>query len=198
LHININELKKYIMETLTQTRKVYESILKLAKKNKDLLNFDLSDLELKAKNHLFGLQLKETYGLEIDAKRINNIKYQELKNDVYLCFIDGINTTISWSDNGEQPDGDYLIKFSYSTGAYIFGSDYPTDFFQKFFLELKSYKPDYLDSANKSLYFKLTNAKEIFNNYDSIIKKYYELNKEDFKQREIIRMQQQLDKLKKS
>ena len=61
-----------------------------------------------------------------------------------------------------------------------------------FFFELKSFNPDYCDSANKSLYFKLENAKEVFNSYDSIVKKYYELNKEDFKQREIIRKQKEL------
>ena len=181
---------------LQETKKVYDSILKIARKNKDLLNFDFDVLELKAKNHLFGLELKEVYGLEINEKRIDNIRYKELKSNVHLTFIDGVNTKISWSDNGEQPNGEYLIKFSYPTGAYIFGGDYPQVFFKNFFLELKSYKPDYIDSNNSSLYFKLENAKDIFNNYDTILKKYYELNKEDFKQREIIRMQKELDKLK--
>lgn len=181
---------------LQETKKAYDSLLKIARKNKDLLNYDLEDLELKAKNHLFGLELKEVHGLEVNEKRIDNIRYKELKNNVHLTFIDGINSTISWSDNGEQPNGEYLIKFSYPTGAYIFGGDYPTDFFQKFFLELKTYNPDYIDSANHSLYFKLSNAKEIFNDYDSILKKYYELNKEDIKQRKIIDMQKELDKLK--
>lgn len=181
---------------LQELKKVYASILHAVKKNEGVLNFDFQDLELKAKNHLFGLELKEVYGLEIDEKRINNIRYQELKSNVHLTFIDGVNTTISWSDNNEQPKGEYLIKFSYPTGAYIFGGDYPTDFFKKFFLELKSFNPDYCDSANSSLYFKLGNAKEVFNTYDSIVKKYVELNKEDYKQREIIRMQNELDKLK--
>jgi hypothetical protein len=181
---------------LQEAKKIYDSILKIARKNKDLLIYDFQSLELQAKNHLFGLELKEVYGLELDEKRINNTRYNELKSNVYLNYIDGVNSTISWSDNGEQPNGEYLINFSYSTGAYIFGSDYPTDFFKKFFLELKSYNPDYCDSANNSLYFRLENAKDVFNNYDSIIKKYYELNKEDFKQREIIRMQKELDELK--
>jgi len=181
---------------MQETKKIYDSILKIARKNKDLLNFDFDSLELKAKNHLFGLELKEVYGLNIDEKRINNIQYQELKNNVYLTYIDSEITTISWEDNGKKPQGERLIKFSYPTGAYIFGSDYPCDFFKKFFLELKRFNPDYIDSANSSLYFKLENAKEVFNNYDSIIKKYYDLNREDFKQREIIRIQKELDKLK--
>lgn len=181
---------------LQETKKIYDSILKLARKNKDLLNYDLQDLELKAKNHLFGIELKEVHGLEIDEKRINNIQYQELKNNVHLTFIDSETTTISWEDNGKKPKGERLIKFSYPTGAYIFGGDYPTEFFQKFFLELKSYNPDYFDSTNKSLYFKLSNSKDIFNAYDSILKRYYELNKEDIKQRKIITMQKELDNLK--
>jgi len=182
--------------SLKETKKIYDSILKIAKDNKDILNYDFQSLELQAKNHLFGLELKEVYGLKIDEKRINNIQYQELKNNVHLTFIDSERTTISWEDSGKKPQGERLIKFSYPAGAYIFGGDYPTIFFEKFFFELKSFNPDYCDSANKSLYFKLENAKEVFNNYDSIIKKYYELNKEDFKQRKIIRMQEELDKLK--
>ena len=177
---------------LQETKKIYDSILKIAKKNKDLLNFDFQVLELKAKNHLFGLELKEVYGLQIDEKRINNIQYQELKDNVHLTFIDSETRTISWEDNGKKPKGERLIKFSYPTGAYIFGGDYPTIFFEKLFFELKSFNPDYCDSANKSLYFKLKNAKDVFNNYDTILKKYYELNKEDFKKREIIRKQKEL------
>jgi hypothetical protein len=184
-------LKQKVMK-LQETKKVYDSILKIARKNKDLLNFDFKDLEFKVNNHLFGLELKEVYGLEIDDKIIYNIQYQELKNNVHLTYIDSERTNISWEDNGKKPQGERLIKFSYPTGAYIFGGDYPCEFFKKFFLELKSFNPDYIDSANSALYFKLENAKEVFNNYDAILKKYYELNKEDFKQREIIRKQKEL------
>lgn len=181
---------------LQEAKKNYNKIFKIIKSNKDLLNFDLDQLQHNAECHLFGLKLKEVYGLNIDEKKIFNIKYQELKSNVYLTFIDSEKTTISWEDNNKKPKGEILIKFSYSTGAYFFDNDYPTDFFQKFFLELKSYNPDYCDSANRSLYFKLENAKDIFNNYDCIVKKYRELNKEDAKQRKIIAMQRELDKLK--
>lgn len=179
-----------------ETKKVYDSILKIAKKYKDSLNYDFSMMELTAKNHLFGLELKEKYGLNVDLKRIDNIQWKELKRDVYLTYMDGINRKISWSDNDKQPKGEYLILLKYPTGAYLFGNDYPTDFFQKFWLELKSFNPDYIDTTNRCLYFKLSNAKEIFNQYDSIVKKYYDLNKEDFKQREILRIENELQRLK--
>ena len=183
------------MET---TKKAYKEIFKVLEKHKDVINIDIKDLEIKAKLHLFGLELKEVYGLEINENRINNTQFHELKENVYLTFIDSERTTISWEDNGKKPKGERLIKFSYPTGAYIFGGDYPTDFFQQFFLELKSFNPDYCDSANKSLYFKLENAKEVFNNYDSIVKKYRELNKEDFKKRQILKMKAELEKLEAS
>ena len=181
-----------------EAKKVYNSILKIAKKHKDLLNYDFDMIELTAKDHLFGLELKEKYGLNVNPKRIDNIQWKELKNNVYLTYIDGVNRKISWPDDGKQPKGEYLILLKYSTGAYIFGNDYPTEFFQKFWIELKSFNPDYIDSANKCLYFKLENAKEIFNQYDSILKKYYDLNKEDVKQREILALQRKLETLKKS
>jgi len=63
------------------------------------------------------------------------------------------------------------------------------------FLELKTYNPKYIDSTNKSLYFSLDNASEIYNAYDSIIKRYREENQEDFKQRKIQKMKEDLAKL---
>jgi hypothetical protein len=183
---------------MENTKKAYKEIFKVLNKYKDVIDIDIKTLEEKSKLHLFGLELKEVYGLNINEKRISSTQYQELKDNVYLTYIDSETRTISWEDNGKKPKGETLIKFSYPTGAYIFGGDYPTDFFQKFFLELKSFNPDYCDSANKSLYFKLENAKEIFNSYDSIIKKYYELNKEDIKQRQILKMKADLEKLEAS
>ena len=71
-------------------------------------------------------------------------------------------------------------------------------FFQKFWLELKSYKPDYIDEANHCLYWKLDNAKDAFNNYEAVLKKYHDLNKEDIKQRRIAKMKADLEQLEKS
>ena len=80
----------------------------------------------------------------------------------------------------------------------MFDKDYPTAFFQKFWLELKTYKPDYIDEANHCLYWKLENAKEMFNSFDDVLKKYYDLNREDVKQRRIEKMKADLAKLEKS
>jgi hypothetical protein len=91
-----------------------------------------------------------------------------------------------------------LLCIKFPTGAYMFGEDYPVEFFQRFFLELKSYNPKYVDSTNKGLYFSLDNAGKIHNAYRDIIKKYREENLKDLKQRKIKKMKDDLAKLEQA
>ena len=178
------------------SQKAYSDILKVLKKYKDLHAFDIDDLERKAKHHLFGIELKEKYGLNIDPKKVNALDYNKFGEYGCICWYgEKYNRTISWSDDGSNPTDELLYKIGFSTGAYIFGDDYPTDLFHKFFMELASYGPKYKDSHNKSLYFTLDSAADIFNNFSSILKKYYEWNKEDYKQRKIQKMKADLAKL---
>lgn len=183
---------------MEKTKKAYAEIFKAINKHKDIIVFDIDRLKLESNNHLFGLELKNKHGLNIKPEKISTEPWQELKSDVYLeLFSDENSRTISWSDNGEQPKNEWLVIFKYSTGAYIFGRDYPTDYFQKFWDELISYNPRYVDTHNCGLYFSLDNASKVFNEYDSILKRYYENNKLDRKQREIKRIEKQLKELKK-
>jgi len=179
----------------SETKKIYSKILKLARKYKDICVFDVADMENKARLHLFGLELVEKYGFNINPKSIRSTDWQELKANVFIGFWDGERRKISWPNDGSQPSDETLLCFKYPTGAYIFGGDYPVEFFQKFFLELISYGPKYIDNANKSLYFSLDNAGVVFNTYDSLIKKYYDENKKDIKQRQIKKMKEDLAKL---
>ena len=80
-------------------------------------------------------------GFNLDPKTIHSTDWQKLKENVHIGFFDGERRSISWSDDGRQPKNETLLYISYPTGAYIFGGDYPTEFFQKFFLELKTYNP---------------------------------------------------------
>lgn len=180
-----------------KVEKAYKEILKVLKKHKDICVFDVDNLEEKAKNHLFGVELKEKHDFNIDPRIIHNLNWQKLRDDIYIGWWgDKYNRSIGWSDDGTQPKDELLLCIKYPTGAYIFGGDYPTEFFQRFFLELKSYKPKYVDSTNKSLYFSMDNASKIFNDYESILKRYYKENKEDIKQRKIIKMEKELTALK--
>jgi hypothetical protein len=187
-----------------ETEKAYKQILKLINKHKDLITFDIEQLEKKAKDHLFFLQLKEEYGFNLDPKQ-HNMPYNKYYNNFNSEYKSiswwgdkHPDRKISWSDDGKQPENEWLFKLSFSTGAYSLGSDYDgqQELFQQFFNELKTYSPKYLDTTNKSLYFSLDNAGKIFNEFDSILKKYVKLNQEDYKRRQIIKMEKELEKLK--
>jgi len=181
---------------MNKIKEAYSEILKTLKKYKDICVFDIDDLERKSKYHLFGIELKEKYGLDIEPKKVNTLDFLRFEDHKTICwFGKKYNRTVSWSDDGTQPKDELLLQISFSTGAYIFGDDYPTELFQKFFLELKNYNPKYVDSTNKALYYSMDNASKIFNNYKSILNKYHKINKEDWKQRKIKKMKEELAKL---
>jgi hypothetical protein len=188
------------MMSLEMTKKAYKEILSVIKKHKDICIFDIEDLEGKAKLHLFGLELKETYGLNIIPETVYSFDWIDCgKYKKIGLFGEKYNRKISWSDNDNQPTDERILLIQFPTGAYIFGNynnkDYPIEFFNKFWMELLSFNPDYTDSHNYCLYWKIENAKEIFNSFEDIQKKYYELNKEDMKQRKIEKMKAELARL---
>lgn len=180
--------------------KAYKEIFKVLNKYKDDVVFDIDDLKRKSEYHLFGLKLRNEYGLDINPKKVNNLNWFKIDEfwigDLSIgLWGEKYGRTISWSDDGRQPDDEYLFKIGFSTGAFIFGKDYPTELFNKFFVELSSYKPKYIDTVNHCLYWSLDTAKDIFNNYDNILKKYLELNKEDAKLRKKKELEKQLAEL---
>lgn len=184
------------METLQKTEKTYKEIFKLLEKYKEVHNFNIQDLQSQSEVHLYGLRLKEEYCLNVNPSLVRSTKFNEFHNYIRIYSVgEKFNNSISWSDDGRQPDNELLVNICFPTGAYIFGEDYPTDLFQKFFLELVSYKPKYSDTNNKSLYFSMDNAKDVFNKFPEIMKKYQELNREDVKLRKIARMKKELEKL---
>ena len=177
-------------------KQAYSEILKALKKYKNICIFDVNNLEIDANNHLFGLKLKNEFGLNIDPKRINSLDWNKFGQYRSIAqYGKKYKRTIFWSDDGNQPEDELLFQISFPTGAYIFGDDYPVNLFEKFFLELKGFNPKYTDNANKGLYFSMDNAKYIFNSFDEVIKKYYDLNKEDYKKRQIIKLKEDLKKL---
>lgn len=174
----------------------YKKILTLLEKHESELVFDVNYMKRQAENHLFGLELKEMYGLNIDPKKVNSTTWHKLNDYCSIGFFgEKHNRTISWPDVKGQPKNELLLYFSFSTGAYMFGEDYPTGLFNDFWNELKSYKPKYSDTINHNLYFDLPNAKDVFNNFDVILRKYIDLNKEDYKLREISKLKEDLAKL---
>ena len=183
-----------------KTKKAYIEILETINKYKDVVLYDYNALQSRSNNHLFGLELKEKYGLEIKPEDIMSLDWNKFGDYLSIgLFGEKYRRTISWSDDGNQPEDELLLELSFPTGSYIFGNfsndDYPTKFFQEFFQELKTYNPKYVDTVNKNLYFSMVNAGKIFNEFPKILKKYYELNNEDAKKRKIKKLQEELEKL---
>lgn len=104
--------------------------------------------------------------------------------------------TISWSDDDQQPENEWLYVVSFPTGAYFFGDSYPKEHFNAMFEELKSLGAKYSDTANKSLYFDSSNAKDVHQRIPEIVKKYRESLKEFETKREIESLEKRLQMLK--
>jgi hypothetical protein len=168
---------------------------------------DIRDMMSTAKGHLMLIEWEEKYGLKI-SHEYNPVKtnYLRISDNLMISYYKnaleehekGSGRYISWSDDGEQPMNEWLFELSFSTGAYIFGDDYDgqRNLFEKFFNELKTYNPDFSDAHNSSLYWKLENAKEIFNKFNEILNKYRKINTSEFEQRKIKKLEDELKKLK--
>lgn len=184
-----------------QIEQAYDEILEVLNRHKDVCVYDIESMKRAAKNHLFGLELKEKYGFDIDPKKVEIEGRNYFTFDEYRFigwFGEKYGRTVSWPDDESQPDDEFLLNISFSTGAYIFGKDYPGGVFQQFFNELKSYGPKYIDSHNCSLYFPMENAGKVFSNFKSILDKYWEKNKEDVRKRRAEKLRAELKKLEEN
>jgi hypothetical protein len=186
-------------QNLSKTTKAYKEIFKVLEKHKDSVVFNINNLKDRAELHLWGLKLKEVYGLNIDLKDITSKEWCRISEYIKIGYFSCNNgSQISWEDNGNQPLDEHLLIFSFPTGAYALGDKYPIKLFKEFFEELKTYNPKYCDTNNSTLYFSLDKAKDVFNNFDEIFAKYkYRYNK-SAKQREIEELETKLNALKNS
>lgn len=165
-------------------------------------SYDIGSMLRDAEAHLRQYEYYEKYGIRINDP-VTSIEFVRIDDYRTINLMNGDTRKISWPDDGKQPKNERLYNIAFSTGAYIFGSsgfgdneDYPKEFFMKFLDKLKSYKPDYIDSANKSLYWKMDNAKDIHNDFPEILREHQILNAEDRKRREIKKLEAQLEKMK--
>lgn len=178
------------------TKNAYEEIFSVIVKHRDIVAFDYNELERKSKLHLFGIELKEKYGLNVEPRDINSLDWNRFGDYLSIgLFGEKYRRKISWSDDGKQPEDELLINLRFSTGAYIFGDDCPKELFKEFWQELKTYNPKYSDTVNGNLYFSLEGGAKLFNEFKGILNKYYELNKTDSKKRKIQKLQDELAKL---
>jgi hypothetical protein len=190
------------MEDIVSVKAAYNEILDIVEKHKDICVFDIDKMRIDAKNHLFGTELKFVYGLNLNPKEVRSLQWLNFGEYRHIGWWgQKYNRTISWLNEGKQPEDELLLEISFPTGPYIFAfgsgfnSEYPSEFFQRFWNELKFHSPDYVDDHNHCLYWKIENAKGIFNDFDDILQRYYKLNEEDGRQRKIKAMKDALSEL---
>jgi hypothetical protein len=201
-----NDKKLFYM----QLKKVYTEILEICEKYQNFSHksgfYDISNMIGVCKNRLLVIEWYDKYGIKInvDSEPYTRdyllvgkyLSFQHFKNAT-KCKAEGLGRSISWSDNGKQPKDGWHLVLSFSTGAYIFGEDYKEQkqLFQDFFTELKRYNPDYSDTHNCNLYWKIENAKPIYDKFFTILDKYQKMNDAELKKREAKRLREELRKI---
>lgn len=177
-----------------ENKKAYEKILKIC--NKYNLE-ELENIKDEMENKIYFIELEEKYGLKISDYISSNSSKDFIRINDYLTITlwgEKYRRTICNVD--VQPIDEILLQVSFSTGAYIFGDDYPKELFESFFEELKTYNYKYIDKLNNNLYFTLENSKDVFNNFNEIFKKYREIHRNNYKQRQIKKLEKELQTLK--
>lgn len=175
----VRELGKQEMKNeYDNANKAYNEILSLIDKHKDIIIYRYDELKQLSEKHLFGLELKEKYRLDINPREIYSLDSVKLGEFITISrWGKKYNRTISYPDNGKQPENELLLYIGFPTGAYILGDNYPEELFYELWQELKLYNPKYLDTINHALFYSMDSANEIFNKFPEIINKYRQKNK---------------------
>lgn len=173
----------------------YEDIINTINKYSHILNFS-TDVMVQDlfREHIKRLNISKLFEIMIP----NGVGYNDWYRLSEYEFIGLYNylRTIPYSDNDTQPNNEYLYTISFLSGAYMFGEDYNTTFFNSFFNELKSFNPKFYDTSNNALYFSPDNAKLIHAAFPNILKKYKDQNKIEQNLNRIRKLESELNKLK--
>ena len=174
--------------------KAYQEILEVLEKHDELVKRDpRCDIASTIRTKIRFQQISDEFKIEVDDRNSSE-GYIRFSKDRYIR-VHG-TSSISWSDDGNQPQDEYLYCISFPTGAYIFGDNYPVETFNDFFAELKSYNPKYSDTMNHCLYFSSENANIIHEAFRGIYDKYNALVRGELERKKIAELEHQLKALK--
>jgi len=181
-------------------KKPFEEIMEILEKHSEAIEgIQGVNITSRIKGILSNIDILNSFKIKVGLGNIpySGSTYLKISEEQHLSLMgEDQNRTISWSDNGEQPKGEWLYCLKFSTGAYFLHSEYPTETFIKFFNELKSYGPEYCDTRNHCLYFTKDNAATVHNSLQGIYKKYRELAVQEAKEAKIKKLEASLDNLK--
>lgn len=142
--------------------------------------------------------IQESFGINLLSCRDSSITHFKVGDYQWIAkYGSKNNRTISWSDDGKQPEDEWLLAITYPTGAYMFGEDYQKETFEQFFNELKGFSPKYVDTVNHCLYYTADKAKSVYEKIDEITKKFRGVAEENRKESKIEALKKQLEELEK-
>lgn len=177
----------------------YKALYETAKQHKEHL--DYGEIE-RIEERLLKYNLCVTFNMSLQEAGYN--WYEKLlgygcKADVRL-YSEEQNHQISWSDDGCQPENEWLCVISFSSGAYTlgdyFGGKYPKETFGKMFEELKSFGTKYCDTNNSALYYTTANAYVVCEAFPAIFKKYKDMCQQEYERNRVKELEAELAKLK--
>lgn len=177
----------------------YKELLSISEEYSDIFDEDSMIPRTKEISGIIRtLEISERFG--IPTKHLAFSNYLQVKNSYdewtgITFYSETADHPIGCSDTGEQPNNEWLYTMRFTCGAYIFGDSYPEQTFSKFFNELKSFEPKYIDSVNKSLYFAEDKAKAVHDSFWTIFNKYKALVGDEIKAKRREELEEELAKL---
>lgn len=177
--------------------KAYQELYAVALKNEEHIDrFVVSSI----RDELGQAEKSVEFGVQLNSAGCGWYNVEGCSYEDVGLFGESQNRTISWSDDGSQPQDEWLFRVCFNAGAYIFGDYFdnccPTQTFQQFFTELKGFEPKYCDSANKALYFTADKAKAVHEAFWPLFNKYKALVKDEMERQRIAELEKELAKLK--
>lgn len=144
------------------------------------------DWEVKKINEILErLEISQRFGIPLEGVHGQYQVKGAYDNWTRVCYMDGETRKISWSDDGRQPKGEWLLCISFPTGMYIFGDYFkdekPKETFNAFFNELKGFHPKYVDTVNHGMYFTEENSKAVYEAFWDIFNKYKDMVKNEMR-----------------
>lgn len=177
----------------------YKALYEVAKQNEEHLEYgDLTQIEKSVQKYKLSVEfnmLLEEAGSDWYQKHLG----YGCKANVGL-YQEENRRQISWSDDGRQPENEWLCVISFPTGAYVlgdyFGGKYPKQTFDEMFAELKSFGTKYCDTNNSSLYYTSDVAHKVCEAFPEVFKKYKDMCKKEYEQIRVKELEVELAKLK--
>lgn len=160
---------------MNNIKESYNEVFLLLNKHKDLLAFNIEDLEKKRDAHLFGIELKEKYGLNIDPKKVNSTSKVRI-----LDY--STNSSSEYITIKKDSKNVLFLHIEFYDKLCFNNQRITKHLFDKLLEDLKKLNPVSFYSfgnsgRNVGFKWKIDNAKGVLIEFSKLLKKYFSLSK---------------------